>query len=113
MARVFTRSGTEGPRHDPYHYTEVSFVKTNGDVVECKVSGLGYGLLSVNDAQLFKGDDLETEKEFERITGISYDKALEIPEILQYRAMRRMTPQERNECYSFMEADRRMLENAL
>lgn len=46
MASVNVRTGTEGPSHDPYGYTEIEFTRTDGVVVTyhaglgewCKVS---------------------------------------------------------------------------
>ncbi len=33
MARITIRNGSEGPRHDPYHFEEITFLKSDGTLI--------------------------------------------------------------------------------
>lgn len=111
MARVWTREGSEGPRHDPYSWSEVHFEKTDGTVVMLRQGGLGYSRLYVDGTKVKEsfGDDNSAEAEFEVLTGMCPYKAQEVPEVLRERRLRRLPRPERLAAEACMHADARML----
>lgn len=34
MADISIKTGSEGPKHDPYGYTEITFIKTDGTIIK-------------------------------------------------------------------------------
>lgn len=69
--KISVRRGSEGPRHDPYGYTEIT-VTTNGDVVTYH-GGLGEWV-RVNGVKV--DDDSLAVMLFERHTGMSVEQAM-------------------------------------
>lgn len=111
MARVWTREGTEGPRHDPYNWTEIHFEKTDGTLVTLRQGGLGYSRLYVNGSKLLEsfGDNPAAEDEFQALTGMCAHRAMELPHRLQERRLRKLPSAERWAIEECMQADQRML----
>ena len=120
---VRVRRGTEGPRHDPWSYTEVSVTRLNGDkitmhcglAVWLKINGEKFNpdipkTLRWDIAQ----DEYEAAlfAEFERRAGMSYHRADRFPDFLEERYMRQLSPKDR-ECYIMVrEADAALLRYA-
>jgi hypothetical protein len=75
------RSGSEGPRHDPYGWEEISVV-LNGCTITLRSGGLGYQRLSIDkkvvaeewDAFPRRAIPNEAVKAFETLTGIPVKK---------------------------------------
>ena len=80
MAKVRVYTGSEGPSHDPYGWTEVVFTKTDGTEVTLRYSGLGYVRLFVNGEKVLEtfDDGKVASAQFEELTGITPWKAEEI-----------------------------------
>lgn len=110
MARVWTREGTEGPRHDPYSWCEIHFEKTDGTLVRLRQGGLGYSRLYVNGALVAESHkENEVEPLFEQHTGMNWWRAMNLPDFLRERKLRRMTPAQRATVEAAWEADVRTL----
>jgi len=77
MANIQVFTGSEGPSHDPYSWTEIVFTKTDGTTVTFKSSGLGYCDLTVGGKTERCFDD-SLEDKFEELTGLTSGKAEEI-----------------------------------
>lgn len=104
MARVYVRTGTEGPRHDPYIFTEVTFVKTDGTEVRYH-----YGLaqwLEVNGKPIDVPYE-EMDDKFEELTGMSAGAAERVPDKLQDRYVRTLSKEEQHVYWMCREADDR------
>jgi hypothetical protein len=114
MARVWVNHGEEGPRHDPYGWTEINVRKTDGTHVMIRVGGLGYERLYVNGHKLVEsfGDDLAVGNEFLRLTGLTPDEAEDIPQRVTRNRLRRMSPIDRWQEQMFIDADQRMMSYA-
>lgn len=116
---IRVKHGTEGPRHDPYLYTELTFHRLNGDVIVCH-TGLACWL-TLNGkkvpARTISGDWDEpsnaVERAFQRLTGLKFRKAISIPSILTEKMLRAMPKAEREQTIACMEADEAMLRNAI
>jgi hypothetical protein len=79
---IDTKEGTEGPRHDPYSYTEVTVNGRNGRVT------YHYGL----DEWVCVGEEKSRDKPrevFERLTGVDPWTAEKISRALPYRKHQR------------------------
>jgi hypothetical protein len=112
MAKVTVRRGSEGPRHDPYGYTEVIFTKTNGDVIQMHM-GLGVWL-KVNGKEYDSQYREEVLSEyFKEFTGMAFEKAERIPDVLEERYVRRLSKEDRHSYYMMRDADERLLSYAL
>lgn len=83
MARVRIKDGTEGPRHDPYAYREVSVTGTAAGAVILH-SGLGEWI-KVNGVAVITE---EPEEEFKRIVGIRPERLARRLAELPYRTHR-------------------------
>jgi hypothetical protein len=70
------RSGSEGPRHDPYHYDEFTLVEVNDGVTRTVTLRAGLGIrIEVNGKVMIEGYDSEDVVGiFEELTGLSMDK---------------------------------------
>jgi hypothetical protein len=115
MARINVRRGSEGPEHDPYSFTEITFYFT--DPERSKVifhSGLGTWLKY--DGRKYDENDswlpAPVDKIFEHITGLSVRRAEAIPDMLFERSMRKYSKEERWRIMECIEADAAMLRNA-
>lgn len=106
MARVFVRNGTEGPRHDPYSYTEITFVKTDGTEIVYH-DGLAQWI-TVNGVKQPCDYD-EHVGLFEELTGIAPWRAEVIPDRLEQRRVNRLTAAEQRSYWACKEADQQML----
>lgn len=80
MARMHIASGSEGPSHDPYDWTEIRFTKTDGTKVTLRSGGLVYERLYVNGEKMLEtfDDSKEVSKRFEELVGLSPLKAEQI-----------------------------------
>jgi hypothetical protein len=79
MARISIRSGTEGPRHDPYSWSEITFTKTDGTVIQLREGGLGYGQFTINGVQEARVyDDEYIQARFLILTGLTIARANDI-----------------------------------
>lgn len=106
MAHIYVKRGSEGPRHDPYSYTEVHFTSTDEKTeIVCHL-GLAEWL-KVNGKKIVE-QPANVEAEFRLITGMRFDKAERIPEILEHRRRMRMAPKEREQYDMCVEADAAM-----
>ena len=85
MAKIRMKSGSEGPRHDPYSWSEIHFTKTDGTEVMLRAGGLGYTRLFVNGEKISESfiDDKSTDEKFEELVGMSPYKC----EDVYYRKM--------------------------
>jgi hypothetical protein len=110
MARVRVKSGDEGPKHDPYGWTEIQFTTTAGDTVTFRYSGLGYERTTFRGAtvETFDGDPT-ARMWFEELTGMDPDRAESIPDELEARMLRRMSPHDRFQYEAFLDADARLM----
>jgi hypothetical protein len=115
MARISIKRGSEGPEHDPYSFTEITFYFT--DPKRSKVvyhRGLGEWLKY--DGQKYDESDVwlpsSIDYLFKHITGLSVRKAESIPDMLFERSMRKYTKAERLAIMECIEADEAMLRNA-
>lgn len=115
MARVWTREGTEGPRHDPYGWCQIHFEKTDGTLVVLRQSGLGYSRLYVNGAQVAEsyGEDNTAEQQFQALTGVDAWTAQHLPARVEHARLRRMPPAERRLAEAWRAADAQMLRYAV
>lgn len=79
MSNIKLKTGSEGPRHDPYGYTEITVDRQDGRVVTLH-SGLAYWCkVYLNGKLVLTFDNEQTiEKMFTRFAGISSHKAEEI-----------------------------------
>lgn len=112
MAKILVSRGTEGPRHDPYGYTEVMFVKTNGDIIQMHM-GLAVWLKvngKIYDSEYREEPLSEYFKEF---TGMSFEKAERIPDIIKMRKLRNMSKEDRELYWAIEAADAAMLRYAM
>jgi hypothetical protein len=75
------KSGSEGPRHDPYHFEEVTIHGRAGNVT----AHIGLGVwLSVNGHRM-EIPEVDLDISFQRLTGISIDVAFRLYRKLPYR----------------------------
>jgi hypothetical protein len=115
MAKVRVKHGSEGPAHDPYSYTEITFYFTDekrkpviyhGGLSEWVKHGKRkYGIGHI------RNNDLWIRDRFKQLTGISVEKAEAIPNILFERSMRKYYKEERWQIMEAIEADAAMLRN--
>ena len=85
MASIDIKHGTVGPTHDPYSTTTIIFTKTDGTEVELyrsefgtslKVNGFHYASTQAGGGlKTFDEQVASIEEEFERLTGMTPDKA--------------------------------------
>lgn len=113
MASVRVRRGTEGPRHDPYGWTKIEFTRTDGTIIEARRGDLGYMNLTThypNDVvavSKFNGESgvRDGEAMFQQLTGMSFDVAERMPELVQWRRVRAMSKKERAEYFAWTAYD--------
>jgi hypothetical protein len=113
MAKVRVKHGSEGPQHDPYSYTEITFYFTDKNKKPVTIHrGLGEWIHSAGKRPLspVPHDENACEK-FERLTGLSFRLAERIPDILFERSMRKYSRAEREGIMECIEADEAMLRN--
>jgi hypothetical protein len=114
MASVKVKRGSEGPEHDPYAFTEITFYFT--DPERSKVvyhRGLGEWL-KYDGRKYDESDDWlpsSIDYLFKHITGLSVRKAESIPDMLFERSMRKYSKEERWQIMECIEADEAMLRN--
>jgi len=86
MTCIDIKTGSEGPRHDPYGYEEITVTRPNGDVVTLH-EGLTVWLKLNNSAQyMFTSSTYEDAvKKFEFFAGCSPAIARRAYERMQYR----------------------------
>ena len=119
MASVRVKTGTEGPRHDPYGWTEVRFTTTAGQTITYRHGGLGYSRTTWDDEVIEtvdhnKSTQTETADEaFERLTGMKPQDAEMIPYELELRMLRRMSREDREQYFAFIEADEKLMSYAM
>lgn len=109
MASVKVKCGTEGPAHDPYSYTDITFYFTNPRRKPVIYhSGLcewvHHGKRHYSEHGAYHPAEV-----FEQLTGMSVYKARQIPGILEQRMLRALPPKQRWAVIQCMEADAEML----
>lgn len=109
MAKVRVKRGSEGPAHDPYGYTEVTFTRTDGRVI---VGHFGLAEWVKVDGHIY-ADGQGSDFWFHYWTRMRFEKAARIPEILEARQMRGWTRAERESYWLCREADQRLLRYAM
>jgi hypothetical protein len=116
MANVKVKRGTEGPAHDPYSYTEVTFYFTNSRRKPVIYHG-GLGEWTRHGKRKWQNSWGKNkncaEIAFERLTGMHPSDAMYIPDIIRERKMRKMTKQERWEMQEIEAIDAQMLSYAM
>lgn len=112
MANVKVRRGSEGPAHDPYSYTEVTFYFTNKRRKPVTYHG-GLGAWVRHGKRRYEGYHGHKDPAliFKRLTGLSVVQAERIPDIIFGRYLRKLSPQQRHNVMMCIEADRDMLAN--
>lgn len=77
MSSIDIKSGSEGPRHDPYSYSEITVTRESGSTV-C----IHFGLIEWIEVNGIRSDcDYETAAEiFEDLAGISVEVAQKVYE---------------------------------
>lgn len=120
MAKVRIKSGSEGPSHDPYGWTEVTFTRTDGLEVQFRYGGLGYerllldGVKHLESFGLMEGwDKSAAESAFEALAGFSPYEAERLVERQRRARWRRMSRREREQELAFEEADARLMSYAM
>jgi hypothetical protein len=111
MASVRVRHGSEGPEHDPYSYTEITFYFTNPKRKPVTYHG-GLGDWVKHGKRKYgftRKKDLSDK--FEELTGLSVRRAEMIPDMLFERSMRKYSKHERWQIMECIEADNAMLRN--
>lgn len=79
MAQLRIKTGSEGPRHDPYSWTEIHFTKTGSGTVVLRSSALGYDRLYMNGQLLLETyEGREASNQFRALTGLTPEKAEKI-----------------------------------
>lgn len=106
MASIKVKRGSEGPRHDPYSFTEITFHFTNPKRKPVTYHG-GLGEWVQHGKRRFEGE--RSRAQFERLTGLSPERAERIPDILFERYLRTLSPHERWNVLECIEADQAML----
>lgn len=111
MAKVHVASGTEGSRHDPYSWEEITFTRTDGTVVVYRAGGLGYNHIWVDDEVVLHNchDADKAADMFQQLTGMTPDEAEYIPQLVQERRLRSLPRAERHMVEGMMQADADML----
>jgi hypothetical protein len=117
MAKVRVKRGSEGPEHDPYSFTEITFYFTDKSRKPITIHrGLGdwvkrgeRGSSKIINKYLGLEDPAEI---FELLTGLSVRRAEAIPDMLFERSMRKYSRAERENIMECIEADEAMLRNA-
>lgn len=80
--RISLKTGSEGPRHDPYSYEEVTVEGRNGKTTAH--IGLGCWVRN-NSGPKIHVEDVDLDKAFERYTGVSIAVATKLYHTLPYR----------------------------
>jgi hypothetical protein len=75
------KQGSEGPRHDPYHYEEVTIHGRAGEVT----AHFGLGSWIRHNGERRMGPDVYVDVEFMKLTGIHPDVAFRLYRTLPYR----------------------------
>jgi hypothetical protein len=116
MARIRVKRGSEGPKHDPYSYTEITFYFTNPKRKPVIYHyGLGEWLkhgkrcYKPNYSHLHQNEHLAVI--FEKLTGIPSHKAFKIPDILFNHMLRKYSKEHQHYILECIEADEAMLRN--
>jgi hypothetical protein len=111
MARISVKRGSEGPEHDPYYYTEITFYFTDQNKTPVIIhQGLGDWIKY--DGRIYIWDAYCVAAKFEELTGLSVNLAESIPNMLFERSMRKYSKEERWRIMECIEADEAMLRNA-
>jgi len=109
MAKISIKRGSEGPRHDPYAYTEITFTFTDPRRAPVTLhEGLGDWLKRAKALARLSDGESAAER-FEALTGLSARRASEIPERLLARSLRRLPRDERSAILECIEADEALL----
>jgi hypothetical protein len=80
MTTISLRCGSEGPRHDPYHFNELTVEGRNGTTT----LHLGLAVWCKNDKLKLRVDNDEAFKLFERCVGVSSEVAHKAYEYKEY-----------------------------
>jgi hypothetical protein len=111
MANIKVKRGSEGPAHDPYSYTEITFYFTDKNKKPVTIhQGLGDWLK--HGKRKYEWDAHCIAIKFEELTGLSVRRAEAIPDMLFERSMRKYSRAEREQIMECIEADADMLRNA-
>jgi hypothetical protein len=73
--KITHRQGTEGPRHDPYSYEELT-VQVNNTTTTIRFGSLGYVWVTWNGQRCPEGDTAQMLHLFQHFAGMSYDQAI-------------------------------------
>jgi hypothetical protein len=76
MTHVSHRSGSEGPRHDPYHYDEYTLNRPNGDTIVIHSGLANWCKLKRDNKIVLEAECTHAlpEKLFETYAGVSFRK---------------------------------------
>ena len=112
MAKIRVRRGSEGPEHDPYSYTEITFYFTNPKRKPVTYHS-GLSEWTKHGKRRYEGLSLFTDPAFifRKLTGLWPKRAEKIPDILFERSMRKYSKQERQNIMECIAADEAMLRN--
>lgn len=76
--KLLMRNGAEGPKHDPYGWSECIVIMKDGTDVTIRCGALGYTRLVVDHAEVSESYDRgeKEQAEFQRLTGLSVKQFL-------------------------------------
>jgi hypothetical protein len=91
MTRIVVKEGREGPKHDPYHYEEVTITRLNGTetVYHCGALAQWIKVRSSDRAVLASADtEADCLELFEQYVGVSYKVAVRAHASLPWRRLK-------------------------
>jgi hypothetical protein len=106
MAKVRVKRGSEGPYHDPYSYTEITFYFTNKKRKPVTIHQ-GLGDWVKHGKRRYEGNTMLGDPAliFEKLTGLNPRYAERIPDILLGRYLRTLPKEQRWGVIECIEAD--------
>lgn len=108
MANIHVKRGSEGPRHDPYSYTEVTFYFTNKKRKPV-IYHAGLGEWTKHGKNTYEENPAAM---FQKLTGLNPRKAAIIPEKRFERYLRTLPKREQYNVLECIAIDNAMLANA-
>lgn len=92
MTSITIKTGSEGPKHDPYHYEQITVRRSSGDEIVYHCGGLSEWLeVRANDRVIRAAGYDETEecrRLFEAYVGVSYEVAVKAYRSLPWRRLK-------------------------
>jgi hypothetical protein len=90
MTTIHIKTGAEGPRHDPYHYEEVTITRPNQHEIVYHCGALVQWLeVRANDRVLTSATDAADCREmFEQYVGVTYEAAVKAYRSLPWRRLK-------------------------